>query len=415
MNVSILPVPILSLKKFNRMTDMNIRLDYSDIKFQENGKLKLLIIVGTRPEIIRLAAVINKCRVYFDCSLAHTGQNYDYNLNGVFFHDLKLQAPEVYMDAVGDDLGATVGNIINCSYKLMVQTCPDALLVLGDTNSCLSVIGAKRLHIPIFHMEDGNRCFDECLPEETNRRIVDIISDVNMCYSEHARRYLNASGIAKERTYVTGSPMAEVLHENLKDIEASDIHSRLGLEKGKYILLSAHREENIDTEKNFLSLFTAINKLAEKYDMPILYSCHPRSRKRLEMSGFVLDSRVIQHEPLGFHDYNCLQMNAYAVVSDSGTLPEESSFFISVGHAFPAVCIRTSTERPEALDKGVFVLAGIDGQSLLQAVETAVDMNNNGDHGLPVPDYTDENVSTKVVKLIQSYTGVVNKMVWRKY
>lgn len=415
MNVSILPVPILSLKKFNRMTDMNIRLDYSDIKFQENGKLKLLIIVGTRPEIIRLAAVINKCRVYFDCILAHTGQNYDYNLNGVFFHDLKLQAPEVYMDAVGDDLGATVGNIINCSYKLMVQTCPDALLVLGDTNSCLSVIGAKRLHIPIFHMEAGNRCFDECLPEETNRRIVDIISDVNMCYSEHARRYLNASGIAKERTYVTGSPMAEVLHENLKDIEASDIHSRLGLEKSKYILLSAHREENIDTEKNFLSLFTAINKLAEKYDMPILYSCHPRSRKRLEMSGFVLDSRVIQHEPLGFHDYNCLQMNAYAVVSDSGTLPEESSFFISVGHAFPAVCIRTSTERPEALDKGVFVLAGIDGQSLLQAVETAVDMNNNGDHGLPVPDYTDENVSTKVVKLIQSYTGVVNKMVWRKY
>ena len=394
---------------------MNIRLDYSDIKFQENGKLKLLIIVGTRPEIIRLAAVINKCRVYFDCILAHTGQNYDYNLNGVFFHDLKLQAPEVYMDAVGDDLGATVGNIINCSYKLMVQTCPDALLVLGDTNSCLSVIGAKRLHIPIFHMEAGNRCFDECLPEETNRRIVDIISDVNMCYSEHSRRYLNASGIAKERTYVTGSPMAEVLHENLKDIEASDIHSRLGLEKGKYILLSAHREENIDTEKNFLSLFTAINKLAEKYDMPILYSCHPRSRKRLEMSGFVLDSRVIQHEPLGFHDYNCLQMNAYAVVSDSGTLPEESSFFISVGHAFPAVCIRTSTERPEALDKGVFVLAGIDGQSLLQAVETAVDMNNNGDHGLPVPDYTDENVSTKVVKLIQSYTGVVNKMVWRKY
>ena len=394
---------------------MNIRLDYSDIKFQENGKLKLLIIVGTRPEIIRLAAVINKCRVYFDCILAHTGQNYDYNLNGVFFHDLKLQAPEVYMDAVGDDLGATVGNIINCSYKLMVQTCPDALLVLGDTNSCLSVIGAKRLHIPIFHMEAGNRCFDECLPEETNRRIVDIISDVNMCYSEHARRYLNASGIAKERTYVTGSPMAEVLHENLKDIEASDIHSRVGLEKCKYILLSAHREENIDTEKNFLSLFTAINKLAEKYDMPILYSCHPRSRKRLEMSGFVLDSRVIQHEPLGFHDYNCLQMNAYAVVSDSGTLPEESSFFISVGHAFPAVCIRTSTERPEALDKGVFVLAGIDGQSLLQAVETAVDMNNNGDHGLPVPDYTDENVSTKVVKLIQSYTGVVNKMVWRKY
>ena len=393
---------------------MNIRLDYSDIKFQENGKLKLLIIVGTRPEIIRLAAVINKCRVYFDCILAHTGQNYDYNLNGVFFHDLKLQAPEVYMDAVGDDLGATVGNIINCSYKLMVQTCPDALLVLGDTNSCLSVIGAKRLHIPIFHMEAGNRCFDECLPEETNRRIVDIISDVNMCYSEHARRYLNASGIAKERTYVTGSPMAEVLHENLKDIEASDIHSRLGLEKGKYILLSAHREENIDTEKNFLSLFTAINKLAEKYDMPILYSCHPRSRNRLEKSGFKLDHRVIRHEPLGFHDYNCLQMNALCVVSDSGTLPEESSFFTSVGHPFPAVCIRTSTERPEALDKGCFVLAGINTQDLLQAVDLAVEMNLNGDHGLPVPNYTDEIVSTKVVKLIQSYAGVVNKMVWRK-
>ena len=391
------------------------KLDYSDIKFKDNGKLKLIIVVGTRPEIIRLAAVITKCRQYFDVILAHTGQNYDYNLNGIFFKDLKLAKPEVYMDAVGDDLGATCGNIINCSYKLFAQTKPDGVLVLGDTNSCLSIIGAKRLHIPIFHMEAGNRCKDECLPEETNRRIVDIISDVNMCYSEHARRYLNASGIAKERTYVTGSPMAEVLHENLKDIEASDIHSRLGLEKGKYILLSAHREENIDTEKNFLSLFTAINKLAEKYDMPILYSCHPRSRKRLEMSGFVLDSRVIQHEPLGFHDYNCLQMNAYAVVSDSGTLPEESSFFISVGHAFPAVCIRTSTERPEALDKGVFVLAGIDGQSLLQAVETAVDMNNNGDHGLPVPDYTDENVSTKVVKLIQSYTGVVNKMVWRKY
>lgn len=394
---------------------MNIRLDYSDITFQDNGKLKLLIIVGTRPEIIRLAAVINKCRNYFDCILAHTGQNYDYNLNGVFFRDLKLKDPEVYMDAVGDDLGATVGNIINCSYKLMVQTQPDAILVLGDTNSCLSVIGAKRLHIPIFHMEAGNRCFDECLPEETNRRIVDVISDVNMCYSEHARRYLNASGIAKERTYVTGSPMAEVLHENLKDIEASDIHQRLGLQKGKYILLSAHREENIDTERNFLSLFNAINKLAEKYDMPILYSCHPRSRKRLESSGFKLDTRVVQHEPLGFHDYNCLQMNAYAVVSDSGTLPEESSFFTSIGHPFPAVCIRTSTERPEALDKGVFVLAGIDEKSLLQAIETAVDMNNNGNHGLPVPDYVDENVSTKVVKLIQSYTGVVNKMVWRKY
>lgn len=394
---------------------MNIRLDYSDIRFQDNGKLKLLVIVGTRPEIIRLAAVINKCREYFDCILAHTGQNYDYNLNGVFFRDLKLKDPEVYMDAVGDDLGATVGNIINCSYKLMVQTQPDAILVLGDTNSCLSVIGAKRLHIPIFHMEAGNRCFDENLPEETNRRIVDVISDVNMCYSEHARRYLNASGVAKERTYVTGSPMAEVLHENLPDIEASDIHQRLGLEKGRYILLSAHREENIDTERNFLSLFNGINKLAERYDMPILYSCHPRSKKRLESSGFQLDSRVIQHEPLGFHDYNCLQMNAYAVVSDSGTLPEESSFFTSVAHPFPAVCIRTSTERPEALDKGVFVLAGIDEKSLLQAVEAAVDMNNNGDYGLPVPDYKDENVSTKVVKLIQSYTGLVNKMVWRKY
>ena len=394
---------------------MNIRLDYSDIKFQENGKLKLLIIVGTRPEIIRLAAVINKCRVYFDCILAHTGQNYDYNLNGVFFHDLKLQAPEVYMDAVGDDLGATVGNIINCSYKLMVQTCPDALLVLGDTNSCLSVIGAKRLHIPIFHMEAGNRCFDECLPEETNRRIVDIISDVNMCYSEHARRYLNASGIAKERTYVTGSPMAEVLHENLKDIEASDIHSRLGLEKGKYILLSAHREENIDTEKNFLSLFTAINKLAEKYDMPILYSCHPRSKKFIEQRGFVFDARVIQHQPLGFHDYNNLQMNAFAVVSDSGTLPEESSYFLSIGHPFPAVCIRTSTERPEALDKGNFIMAGITTEQVLQAVDVAVEMNRNGALGIPVPDYTDEIVSVKVVKLIQSYTGVVDKMVWRKY
>ena len=394
---------------------MDIKLDYSQVRFQENGRLKLLIIVGTRPEIIRLAAVINKCRSYFDCLLAHTGQNYDYNLNGVFFRDLKLKAPDVYMDAVGDDLGATMGNIINAGYKLMVQVKPDAVLVLGDTNSCLSVIGAKRLHIPIFHMEAGNRCFDECLPEETNRRIVDVISDVNLCYSEHARRYLNASGVAKERTYVTGSPMAEVLHENLTEIESSDIHQRLHLQKGKYILLSAHREENIDTEKNFLSLFSAVNAMAEKYDMPILYSCHPRSRKRLESSGFALDSRVIQHEPLGFHDYNCLQMNAYAVVSDSGTLPEESSFFTSVGHPFPAVCIRTSTERPEALDKGIFVLAGIDGKSLLQAVDTAVEMNRNGDDGLPVPNYTDENVSAKVVKLIQSYTGVVNKMVWRKY
>ena len=389
-------------------------VDYSNVSFKNNGKLKLLIIVGTRPEIIRLAAVINKCRSYFDCLLAHTGQNYDYNLNGVFFRDLKLKAPDVYMDAVGDDLGATMGNIINASYKLMVQVKPDAVLVLGDTNSCLSVIGAKRLHIPIFHMEAGNRCFDECLPEETNRRIVDVISDVNLCYSEHARRYLNASGVAKERTYVTGSPMAEVLHENLSEIESSDIHQRLHLQKGKYILLSAHREENIDTEKNFLSLFSAVNAMAEKYDMPILYSCHPRSRKRLESSGFALDSRVIQHEPLGFHDYNCLQMNAYAVVSDSGTLPEESSFFTSVGHPFPAVCIRTSTERPEALDKGIFVLAGIDGKSLLQAVDTAVEMNRNEDDGLPVPNYTDENVSAKVVKLIQSYTGVVNKMVWRK-
>ncbi|KAB4129586.1 non-hydrolyzing UDP-N-acetylglucosamine 2-epimerase [Bacteroides uniformis] len=394
---------------------MELKLDYSQVRFQENGRLKLLIIVGTRPEIIRLAAVINKCRSYFDCLLAHTGQNYDYNLNGVFFRDLKLKAPDVYMDAVGDDLGATMGNIINASYKLMVQVKPDAVLVLGDTNSCLSVIGAKRLHIPIFHMEAGNRCFDECLPEETNRRIVDVISDVNLCYSEHARRYLNASGVAKERTYVTGSPMAEVLHENLTEIESSDIHQRLHLQKGKYILLSAHREENIDTEKNFLSLFSAVNAMAEKYDMPILYSCHPRSRKRLESSGFALDSRVIQHEPLGFHDYNCLQMNAYAVVSDSGTLPEESSFFTSVGHPFPAVCIRTSTERPEALDKGIFVLAGIDGKSLLQAVDTAVEMNRNEDDGLPVPNYTDENVSAKVVKLIQSYTGVVNKMVWRKF
>lgn len=391
-----------------------MKLDYSDIHFADDGRLKLVIIVGTRPEIIRLAAVINKCHKYFDCILAHTGQNYDYNLNGVFFHDLKLKDPEVYMDAVGDDLGATVGNIINCSYKLLSQIKPDAMLVLGDTNSCLSVIPAKRLHIPIFHMEAGNRCFDECLPEETNRRIVDIISDVNMCYSEHARRYLNASGVAKERTYVTGSPMAEVLHQNLAEIEASDIHARLGLEKGKYILLSAHREENIDTEKNFKSLFTAINAMAEKYDMPILYSCHPRSRKRLEQSGFKLDGRVIQHEPLGFHDYNCLQMNAFAVVSDSGTLPEESSFFTSVGHPFPAVCIRTSTERPEAMDKGCFILAGIDERSLLQAVDTAVAMNINGDNGIPVPNYTDENVSTKVVKLVQSYTGVVNKMVWRK-
>lgn len=393
---------------------MDLRLNFADVKFKEDGRLKLLIIVGTRPEIIRLAAVINKCRKYFDCLLAHTGQNYDYNLNGVFFRDLKLADPDVYMDAVGDDLGATMGNIINASYKLMVATQPDAVLVLGDTNSCLSVIGAKRLHIPIFHMEAGNRCFDECLPEETNRRIVDIISDVNLCYSEHARRYLNASGVAKERTYVTGSPMAEVLHNNLADIEASDIHSRLGLEKGRYILLSAHREENIDTEKNFTSLFTAINKMAEKYDMPILYSCHPRSRNRLAASGFKLDPRVIQHAPLGFHDYNCLQMNAFAVVSDSGTLPEESSFFTSVGHSFPAVCIRTSTERPEALDKGCFVLAGIDEKSLLQAVDTAVEMVKNDDNGIPVPNYTDENVSTKVVKLIQSYTGVVNKMVWRK-
>ena len=388
--------------------------DYN-VRFQDNGKLKLLIIVGTRPEIIRLSAVINKCRAYFDCLLAHTGQNYDYNLNGIFFRDLKLQDPEVYMDAVGDDLGATVGNIINCSYKLMVQVKPDALLILGDTNSCLSAIAAKRLHIPIFHMEAGNRCKDECLPEETNRRIVDIISDVNLCYSEHARRYLAENGLPKERTYVTGSPMAEVLHLNLKGIEASDILDRLGLEKGKYMLLSAHREENIDTEKNFLSLFTAINALAEKYGMPILYSCHPRSRKRLEESGFQLDERVIRHEPLGFHDYNCLQMNAAAVISDSGTLPEESSFFTSIGKPFPAVCIRTSTERPEALDKGCFILAGIDEKNLLQAVGTAIEMNRNGDYGIPVPDYVEENVSTKVVKIIQSYTGVVNKMVWRKY
>ena len=395
--------------------DMNIKLDYSDVKFQNDGRLKLLIIVGTRPEIIRLAAVINKCRKYFDCILAHTGQNYDYNLNGVFFKDLKLADPEVYMDAVGDDLGATVGNIINCSYKLMNQIKPDALLILGDTNSCLSAIAAKRLHIPIFHMEAGNRCKDECLPEETNRRIVDIISDVNLAYSEHARRYLHECGLPKERTYVTGSPMAEVLHNNLAEIEASDVHKRLGLEKGKYILLSAHREENIDTEKNFLSLFNAINAIAEKYDMPILYSCHPRSRNRLAASGFKLDKRVIQHEPLGFHDYNCLQMNAFAVISDSGTLPEESSFFTSIGKPFPAVCIRTSTERPEALDKACFILAGIDQGGLEQAVETAVAMTENGDHGIPVPVYVEENVSTKVVKIIQSYTGVVNKMVWRKY
>jgi len=384
-------------------------------QFKNNGKLKLLIIVGTRPEIIRLAAVINKCREYFDCLLAHTGQNYDYNLNGVFFKDLKLADPDVYMDAVGSDLGETMGNIIAKSYQLMVEVQPDAVLVLGDTNSCLSVIGAKRLHIPIFHMEAGNRCKDECLPEETNRRIVDIISDVNMAYSEHARRYLADTGLPKERTYVTGSPMAEVLHNNLAEIEASDIHARLGLEKGKYILLSAHREENIDTEKNFLSLFNAINQMAEKYDMPILYSCHPRSRKRLEASGFKLDPRVIQHEPLGFHDYNCLQMNAFCVVSDSGTLPEESSFFTSVGHPFPAVCIRTSTERPEALDKGCFVLSGIDTIGLLQSVDVAVSLIRDGLPGIPVPDYVDENVSTKVVRIIQSYVGVVNKMVWRKF
>lgn len=393
---------------------MKMKLDYSDINFKNNGKLKLLIVVGTRPEIIRLAAVITKCRKYFDCILAHTGQNYDYNLNGVFFKDLKLDNPDVYMDAVGDDLGATIGNIINCSYKLMTQIKPDALLILGDTNSCLSAIPAKRLHIPIFHMEAGNRCKDECLPEETNRRIVDIISDVNLAYSEHARRYLHECGVPKERTYVTGSPMAEVLHQNFNEIESSDILEKLGLEPQKYILLSAHREENIDTEKNFFSLFTAINKLAEKYDMPILYSCHPRSKKRFEISKFKLDKRVIMHEPMGFHDYNNLQMNAYAVISDSGTLPEESSFYMSMGHPFPAVCIRTSTERPEALDKSCFILAGIDETSLLQAVSTAVDMNDAGDYGIPVPDYTEENVSTKVVKIIQSYTGVVNKMVWRK-
>ena len=393
---------------------MEMRTDYSGISFKNDGRLKLLIIVGTRPEIIRLAAVITKCRQYFDCILAHTGQNYDYNLNGVFFKDLSLADPEVYMDAVGDDLGATIGNIINCSYKLMNEIKPDALLILGDTNSCLSAIAAKRLHIPIFHMEAGNRCKDECLPEETNRRIVDIISDVNLAYSEHARKYLHECGLPKERVYVTGSPMAEVLRNNLAAMEASDVHKRLGLEKGRYILLSAHREENIDNEKNFLSLFTAINRMAEKYDMPILYSCHPRSKKRLEAMGFELDKRVIKNEPLGFHDYNCLQMNAFCVVSDSGTLPEESSFFTSIGKPFPAVCIRTSTERPEALDKACFVLAGIDEKNLLQAVSTAVDMNKNGDYGIPVPDYVDEMVSSKVVKLIQSYTGVVDKMVWRK-
>lgn len=393
---------------------MGIKTDFSDVSFKNNGKLKLLIIVGTRPEIIRLAEVIDKSRKYFDCILAHTGQNYDYNLNDIFFKDLKLGSPDVYLDAVGSDLGETVGNIINCSYKLMAQLKPDALLILGDTNSCLSAISAKRLHIPIFHMEAGNRCKDECLPEETNRRLVDIISDVNLCYSEHARRYLIEAGMPKERTYVTGSPMAEVLHKNLEEIKNSDIHERLGLEKGKYILLSAHREENLDTEKNFLSLFNAINKTAQKYDMPILYSCHPRSRKKLEASGFELDKRVIRHEPLGFHDYNCLQMNAFAVISDSGTLPEEAAYFASIGLPFPAVCIRTSTERPEALDKGCFVLAGIDEKSLLQAVDVAVELNESGCYGVSVPDYTDENISTKIIKIVQSYTGVVNKMVWRK-
>ena len=387
---------------------------YDNIRWEENGKLKLLIIVGTRPEIIRLSAVINKTRKYFDVILAHTGQNYDYNLNGIFFKDLKLKEPEVYLDAVGSDLGETCGNIIAKSYKLMNTIRPEAVLVLGDTNSCLSVIGAKRLHIPIFHMEAGNRCKDECLPEETNRRIVDIISDVNMAYSEHARRYLVECGLPKERTYVTGSPMAEVLHNNLMDIEKSDIHNKLGLQKGKYILLSAHREENIDTEKNFISLFNAVNKMAEKYNMPILYSCHPRSKKRIESMEFKLDKRVIQHEPLGFHDYNCLQMNAFAVVSDSGTLPEESSFFTSVGHPFPAVCIRTSTERPEALDKACFIISGIDETGLLQSVDIAVEMNKAGDYGTPVPDYIEENVSSKVIKIIQSYTGIINKMVWRK-
>jgi len=391
-----------------------MKTDYTDVSFVNNGKLKLLIIVGTRPEIIRLSEVIKKCRLYFDCILAHTGQNYDYNLNGIFFRDLKLKDAEVYMDAVGADLGETVGNIIAASYKLMVRLKPDALLILGDTNSCLSAISAKRLHIPIFHIEAGNRCKDECLPEETNRRIVDIISDVNLAYSEHARRYLAECGLPKERTYVTGSPMAEVLRANLAEIKASDVLTRLSLKEGKYILLSAHREENIDTEENFTSLFTAVNKLAEKYDMPVLYSCHPRSRKRLEESGFKLDSRVIRQEPLGFHDYNKLQMSAFLVVSDSGTLPEESSFYISEGHPFPAVCIRTSTERPEALDKGDFILAGIDEKSLLQAADTAVSLKENGDYGLPTPDYMDENVSDKVVRIIQGYTGVVNKMVWRK-
>lgn len=387
---------------------------FENVKWKENGKLKLCIIVGTRPEIIRLAAVITKCRKYFDTLLVHTGQNYDYTLNGVFFKDLKIADPDVYLDAVGNDLGETMGNIIAKSYGLLSQIKPDGVLVLGDTNSCLSVIGAKRLHIPIFHMEAGNRCKDECLPEETNRRLVDIISDVNLAYSEHARRYLAECGLPKERTYVTGSPMAEVLHANLEEIENSDVHERLGLKKGNYILLSAHREENIDTEKNFLSLFTAINKMAEKYDMPVLYSCHPRSKKRLESTGFSLDKRVIMHEPLGFHDYNCLQMNAFCVVSDSGTLPEESSFFTSVGKPFPAVCIRTSTERPEAVDKACFIISGIDEKGLLQSVDTAVEMNKNGDIGIPVPVYTDENVSTKVVKIIQSYIGIVNKMVWRK-
>lgn len=393
---------------------MNEENTYGNACFRNNGKLKLLIIAGTRPEIIRLAAVINKCRQYFDCILAHTGQNYDYNLNGVFFKDLKIKDPELYMNAVGDDLGSTIGNIISASYKIMTQLRPDALLVLGDTNSCLSVISAKRLHIPIFHMEAGNRCFDECLPEETNRRIVDVISDINMCYSEHARRYLHASGVAKERTFVTGSPMAEVLRDNLAEIEASSIHERLKLEKGHYILLSAHREENIDDDANFLSLFNAINAMAEKFDMPVLYSCHPRSRKKLEASDFVLDPRVTPHEPLGFHDYNCLQMHAYAVVSDSGTLPEEISYYTSVGNPFPAVCIRTSTERPEALDKACFILAGIDETSLLQGITTAVEMNRSGDWGMPVPNYTDKNVSTKVVKIIQSYTGIVNRVVWKK-
>lgn len=416
MKYSIQKDRIHSLNRFKEEEGMTeIRINFSDINFKENGKLKLLIILGTRPEIIRLAAVINKCRKYFDVVLAHTGQNYDYNLNGIFFENLHIDNPEVYMDAVGDDLGATVGNIINCSYKLMTQIKPEALLILGDTNSCLSAIAAKRLHIPIFHMEAGNRCKDECLPEETNRRIVDIISDVNLAYSEHARKYLHECGLPKERVYVTGSPMAEVLHQNFPEIKKSNVLKRLGLEPKKYILLSAHREENIDTEKNFMSLFTAINKMAEKYDMPILYSCHPRSKNRLSSSAFKLDRRVMQHEPLGFHDYNHLQMNAFAVVSDSGTLPEESSFFTSIKHPFPAVCIRTSTERPEALDKACFLLAGIDEKSLLQAVDTAVQMNLEGDYGIPVPDYIEENVSSKVIKIIQSYTGVVNKMVWRKY